>query len=277
MIVYADVLILVNFVVNYFILRLTAKLDKTHYLRYRIILGSFMGGIFSLYIFLPKQHPVLEVIFRIVTASVITLIAFGFKNTRAFLRRVFIMLITTFVYAGIVMGIWLLFRTNKIVINNSVVYFDISAIQLIIVFTITYIVITFAEFIFRRNTVSAASCKLNINIEGRILKLTAIFDTGNSVTDLFTEADTVIVDKTIFENTFNMAVLCSQFSSRYRVIPCSTVAGEKLLEGLRGDSMEIEYNGKKYSFEKPLVLASSQPLKEDFNAILNSDILLKME
>ena len=132
MIVYADVLILVNFVVNYFILRLTAKLDKTHYLRYRIILGSFMGGMFSLYIFLPKQHPVLEVIFRIVTASVITLIAFGFKNTRAFLRRVFIMLITTFVYAGIVMGIWLLFRTNKIVINNSVVYFDISAIQLIL-------------------------------------------------------------------------------------------------------------------------------------------------
>lgn len=277
MIVYADVLILVNFVVNYFILRLTARLDKTQFIRYRIILGSFLGGLFSLYIFLPSQPVVFEIIFRLATAAVITLTSFGFKNIRAFMRRMFIMVVTTFIYAGVMMGVWLLFRTNKIVINNSVVYFDISAVQLIVVFIITYSALTLAEFLFRRKAVAAAKCSLDIRIDGRVLKLSAIFDTGNSVTDLFTEADTVIVDKKVFDSFFDISTISERYSNRYRVIPCSTVAGEKLLEGIRADSMEIEYNRKKFFFSKPLVLASAEPIEEDFNAILNSDILLKME
>lgn len=277
MIVYADVLILVNFIVNYFILRLTARLNKTLYKRYRIILASLLGGLVSLYIFLPSQPIVLETIFRLLTAAVIIFTAFGYRNLRTYLRNLFVMFITTFLYAGVMMGVWLLFKTNKIVINNSVVYFDVSAIQLIIVFIITYTVVTVAEFFLHRNTVKAEKCSVSVYINGRTLTLTAIFDTGNSVIDLFTDADTVIVDKAVFETFFDISTLAQKYASRYRIIPCSTVAGQKLLEGLRCDSMQIIFKGKKYFFEKPLVLASAEPIKDDFNAILNSDILLKLE
>ena len=86
MIVYADVLILVNFVVNYFILRLTAKLDKTHYLRYRIILGSFMGGMFSLYIFLPQSAFMLELALHFSICFLMAFTAFGFVNLKEFIK-----------------------------------------------------------------------------------------------------------------------------------------------------------------------------------------------
>ena len=63
--------------------------------------------------------------------------------------------------------------------------------------------------------------------------------------------------------------------SRYRVIPCRTVSGDTLLEGVRCDKMTIEVDGKNYTFDNPIAVIPKTELGDDFDAILNSEILLK--
>ena len=52
MVIYADILILVNTVIDYFLLRASMRLLKLNCRLLRIIVAAFTGGISSLYIFI---------------------------------------------------------------------------------------------------------------------------------------------------------------------------------------------------------------------------------
>ena len=80
MVVYADILILVNFIVDYFLIKLTACITKSYIKIFRMVIAAFIGSIFSLYIFLPPLNPFLEILLKLVTSAVMVCIGFGFCN-----------------------------------------------------------------------------------------------------------------------------------------------------------------------------------------------------
>ena len=64
MVVYADILIILNFAVDYFLLRAAAFLQHLKPPLWRILLSAAAGGISSLYIFLPPRGVILDILFR---------------------------------------------------------------------------------------------------------------------------------------------------------------------------------------------------------------------
>ncbi len=52
--IYIDVLVCLNFIVNYFLLLATGKFLSRPCKRWRMLLGAFLGGLYSLYILLPE-------------------------------------------------------------------------------------------------------------------------------------------------------------------------------------------------------------------------------
>lgn len=276
MTVYVDVLIAVNVFINFILLLLTAKFNAQNYKPFRIILGAVFGGICSLVILLPISNNFFNILLKLLTAVIMILISFNFIRIKVFIRNVFTLFLLTYIFAGIMLSIWYLFKPQKILINNSTVYFDVSVTFLILLTVAIYIVITVMSSLLKKEAINAKKCKILLYIEEKLLILDAIIDTGNSLEDLFGSGETVTVSEKEFMKVCDGKKIIEKYPKRYRVLPCKTVTGDTILEGVRCDKLEIETEGKTYTFKNPIAVISKSDFTDSFNAILNSKILMKM-
>lgn len=273
MTIYADVLIAVNTIVNFFIILLCGKINKQQIKNWRIILGALVGGIFSLTIFLPLNNGILDAVIKIISAMFMILMSFGFKKIKVFLRNVSTLFLITYLYAGVVFAIWYLFKPQKILIINSIVYFDISLLFLIISIVAIYLAITVFSSIVKKEAVSAKNCCVRLFLDARNIELNTMFDTGNSLSDPLSASPVIIVSKNKLTELCFGEINFVNLPDRYRIIPCRTVSGDVLLEGVRCDKAEIEFEGNTYKFENPIAVISRTPFADEFDAILNPEIL----
>lgn len=269
MTVYADVLILVNFIVDYFLILLSSKFlhIKTKFLR--LILSALTGGVFSLYMLLPQTEYWFQILINILMCAALCAIAYGFKDIKQFFKNVAVLFCVNFAYSGAMIAIWLLFKPYGMVINNSVVYFNISPIFLIIFSVLGYFIATLLHKVLKDKFAQKIYCQVYVYFRNNVLQLTGIADTGNTLRDVFgmceifiTQAE--VIDTLLGEEKNNPA--------RFRKIPCNTVAGEKLLDGYRIDRAVVQCEKNKYVFEK-VVLAVSQTKLTDCEIIINPEIL----
>ena len=131
MIVYADILIILNLAVDYFLLRAAAFLQHLNPPLWRMLLSSLAGGISSLYIFLPPRGVILDILFRTAVCAAVTFICFGFGKIKRFLCSLGVFLLVTFGYGGAMTALWYLLKPSGMTVINSVVYFNISPAVLI--------------------------------------------------------------------------------------------------------------------------------------------------
>ncbi len=274
LIVYADVLIFLNLLVNYFLLLAVARVLNKSVKTHRLVLGSLLGALSSLYIFLPPLSIWLEMIIKAAVCGVMCLIAFGYNGGRAFFKSMLLLVLVTVGYGGVMYAVWLLFSPKGMVINNSVVYFNISLIHLIVFTVLGYVAFSVFYKIFSRRAITAKRCNINVYAQGKSASLTAIVDTGNSIEDVFSQGEIIICDKSVMSQLFGDSEIKGNtaLKSRYRLLPCSTVSGVDMLEGVRCDKAVIHYDGRTVTLEKP-ILALSKTALSDGEAIINPKIL----
>ena len=81
MVIYIDVLLFINTIINYAILITTERLLKRNCRLYRILLGAFTGALFSLFIFVDSDSRLLLFLLRVLSSALLTLITFGSKQS----------------------------------------------------------------------------------------------------------------------------------------------------------------------------------------------------
>lgn len=270
MTVYADILMLVNFVVDYFLISIACRFLHTKPRLWRILLSALTGGIFSLYIFLPQTNIAIELIVHILMCGVLCLIAIGFKSLKTFLRNIAVFFCVNFAYSGAMIAVWLIFKPHGMVINNSVVYFNISPIFLILFSVIGYFGIILIRKFFKKPFEANCYCDVTVFCANKKLALRGLVDTGNCLSDVFGTSQIFITEKNIIK-----LILGDEISNptRFRFVPCSTISGEQLLCGYRIDRAEIVFNNKTYSFKHPILAESKSPLCE-CEIIINPEFLI---
>lgn len=269
MTVYADILVLVNFVVDYFLIAIACRFLHKKPRVLRLILSAATGGIFSLYILFPQGSFVSQLTVQILMSMVLVLIAIGFGGVKSFLRSTIVLFCVNFAYSGAMIAVWLIFSPRGMVINNSIVYFDISPLFLILFSVVGYFFVVLLRRIFKKTFPDQIYCSATLFCNQKTLTLGGIADTGNSVTDVFGYSEILITERATVEELLGDEM---QNPARYRKIPCATIAGETLLEGYRIDCAEVEFNGKKHMFQRPILAISSSPLV-DCKIIVNPESL----
>lgn len=275
MIVYADVLIFLNTLVDYFLLLVTAKFLRERILSIRIVIASIIGGVASLYILLPEVSSVAECLYKILLAFCMSAVCYGVSGVRRYLKNTGVLFLVTCAYAGIMFAFWIIFKPHGMVINNSIVYFNISPLVLVVCTSVGYVIFTMLFKIFKKSSDFAGICDITVFAEGKNIKLDAIIDTGNSIEDIFEKSEIIIADKkqivsllggTDFEHN-------PKLKRRYRILPCNTVSGFDTLDSFRCDSAVISYQNKKIIIKKPLLAISKSELSDGYNAIINPKVL----
>lgn len=269
MTVYADILILVNFTVDYFLLALTSRfLNKSPRLL-RLILGAAAGGVFSLYIFLPQINSFIEIAVHVFMCAAMCLITFKMHGIKDFFRSTAVLFAVNFAYSGGMIALWYAFKPYGMIINNSIVYFNISPIFLTFFSLLGYFLVLFFRKIFKKPFTPNAYCSINVTCCGNNLSLSGIVDTGNSLKDVFGISQIFITEYSVINKILGDEV---KNPVRMRKIPCKTVTGEKLLDGFRIDGAEIVFNKRKYTFKNPVLAVSAVPI-DDCKIIINPESL----
>ncbi len=269
MTVYADILMLVNFIVDYFLISLTGKFLHTKIKLARLISAAAFGAVFSLYILVPQTSFVLQVIVQIFMCAVLCLVAFGFKGIKQFIRCIAVLFCVNFAYSGAMIAVWIIFKPRGMVINNSVVYFDISQLFLIVFSVVGYFVAVFARKVLKRPFLQNTYCEATLLCGDKKITLSGIADTGNSLKDVFGISQILITDNDTVDMLLGEQ---NQDLTRFRKIPCGTITGESLLDGYRIDRAMITFNNKKYDFVNPILAVSKTPLT-DAKIIVNPENL----
>lgn len=278
--VYADILLLLNMTVNFFIIAVTVKVTKSENSLLREILASLVGALFSFYIFLPDGGVFAEVFVRL-AASVATVLTFGgYGNFKLFLRRILVFYGISFLYVGIMLGLWFLFKPQNLVINNGVVYFNFSPLLLIVSTLVCYSAISVARLFTKREAPFADRVKIRIVNGDSTVNATALSDSGNSLCDVISERPVVIVNSELGDKIFGKEN-CRRLSAldvdliggmKIRMIPFRTVRGEGVLAAAECDFVSTD-DGK-VVVKRPLVAVTPDPLGDDYNAVINPDMLV---
>lgn len=274
MVVYADVLIVLNLIVDYFLVLLSSKLLRVAVSVPRALFAGGIGAVSSLYIFLPQSLWIVEFFVRIAICVLMTLAAFGFGSIKKFLRGIVTLFGVTFGYAGLMMAFWYILRPDGMVINNSVVYFDISPVVLIVSTVISYFAVSVIRRVVSRNVPDADICEITVSAIGNSCTVKAIIDTGNSIEDIMGGGEVIVADKGVVTAVFgDFESQNEEISRRYRLLPCDTVSGGGMLEGYRCDKAVISVGGKSTKLCRPILAVSRSPLPQETPAIINPKVL----
>ncbi|MGN1122943.1 MAG: sigma-E processing peptidase SpoIIGA [Eubacterium sp.] len=260
MIIYVDVLFVINFFITYLLLLFTSALLKQRTSMPRMLAAAFEGGLYSLVILVDSLSFLITVIGKLAVSLLIVFTAFGFKRLSVFIKTAVLFYFSNMLFLGIICAVIFAFKTDAIAVSNGVAYFDISAKILLVSAAAAYIISIIVIKIYNHTTGKNEIYSITIFKGNNELHLYAFADSGNKLREPFSDYPVIVADKS--KVSFDAE----------RVIPFNTVAGEGVLQAFKPDKVVI--SNSKVSFETDKVyVAMSNIDSKDFSAILNPQLL----
>ncbi len=251
-VIYVDVLIFVNLIVNYFLILATAKFLYLKVSPLRLIFGEILGSAYSLYIFLPDLPVALALLVRLFMAATIVLVTFGAKSFKIFAKAIVYFFLVSFAFSGIMFGLWYMFRPTGMAVNNGVVYFNISPLVLVISSVFSYLIIEIAGKVLEKRENKNLFCDVFARVGEEDFSFFAKVDTCNYLTEPFSSLPVIVASGEVFHGLFpeGFSVLDSRAleaaggsNLKLRFIPFKSVSGEGLLPAFKPDSVKIGREG----------------------------------
>ena len=194
MVIYGDVLAAVNFVVDLLLLRLTRRLTGIPFRGRRQYLGALAGAVCSFTIFYPIRSWLLELLLRWGCACVVILAAYGRLPLKTFVRVVVVFFAVSFLLAGGVMGLWLLFPNDSIAFANGVFYWNVPPVVLAGCIGAAYLFVSLFDRFFGRDVAPGELWQVKVERGEKAVTLTALRDTGCSLREPFSGQPVLVGD-----------------------------------------------------------------------------------
>ncbi|MBQ5544705.1 MAG: sigma-E processing peptidase SpoIIGA, partial [Clostridia bacterium] len=191
--VYVDVLLAINFFVNYFLLLSSGRILRLTVSRTRICLAAVLGAVSSLTLFLPRMDAVTGFLFKLGVSAVMVLAAFGWRGGRHFARQMLVICGVTCGFGGTMLALWLTLSPGGMVYRNGVLYFPLSPLFVVGATAACYAVITVAGKIASRMELRGRICEAAMTYGSRTVSLRLLCDTGNGLSEPFSGAPVIVV------------------------------------------------------------------------------------
>lgn len=264
MTIYADLLILVNLYLDFFLLWCVCRFFHRPFMVRRLLGGALVGGVLSLVSLLPISSPVLSLCCTALTACLTTLAAFAPVSFRVYLQLTVCFFLCTLALAGFFLLLLQWYTPRNVAVLGSVLYFDLSP-QLLFAFTAgAYLVLWLAKKLLPGRA-NALRCR-HFQIENQGVQVTvfAKADTGCSLREPFSGDPVLLCEEA------KLSVL-PIVPEKVRVIPYHSVGGSGLLQAFRPERLTLAETGQSLSW---YVAVSKAPLSAgQYDAIFNPDAI----
>lgn len=275
--IYADILVTINLAVDYLLLFAAARIAGAEYRRLYGLLGAAVGALYSLIILFDLPAFVLGAT-RLAVSSLMVLITFEKRNFSEFIRLLFIFYICSFLFSGFMMLINSFLHADSFFAGNGIIYFEFSAVGIVLSGTAAFLVTELLRRLFRRGE-PEGTCHIRIFYGGKSAVLKGFTDTGNDLSDPFTGAPVAVCRAASLASVLSKEMLSAENDYTLstdlgmRLVPCKTVSGNVLIPAFRPDKLILDMNGTRYEAEEILIGLSRYAPENTL--ILGRNIVLK--
>jgi len=201
MVIYIDLVFLINFILDYLLL-LTVNVALKRYARlYKLILGALFGSISLLSLFIPLNSVTLSLL-KLFMAIIMSLISFGYKNIKYTLYNILYLYMTS-----IILGGFLYYLKNTFSYKNNglvFIYEGLSINYLVLLIIAPLILYVFVKSIKALKEIKNYYYKVNIILDNYSLSLTGFLDTGNKLKDPITKKPIILINRKILKGNFKI-------------------------------------------------------------------------
>lgn len=230
-VLYADVLFIVNFSMDYVTLYLTSSLLHLKRRMWRMLLASSLGALGGVLCAVYIRSPLFTSIFGVLLCAAMTYAAYGSAPLFPFFRRTAAVWGSGAFIGGVVTAAASCGRGISGILPGVIVGGITAAVAL------------------SRFTGGGApkSAEIEISLCGRSLKLTAMTDSGNLLKEPISGRPVVLLSDSAASRLVGTSALeaaeeklSPEFERRFRLIPYRTVEGAGMLRGFMPDRIAVE-------------------------------------
>ncbi len=267
-VIYADILFVINFLMNYILLRACSAFLRTNFSPARFLLSSLLGGLFSLIILVEGIPDAAVTVGKILFLVLCIFVAFPISSLKEYVRYFGAFFAVNVIFAGIMAALCFFVFPNAVIYTNGIAYFDVDILTLTVVSIISYCIVTVISKVTSARAPQNRFYDLEFECDGRTVTLRALYDTGNSLRDSFSGRPVIIVAGSAVTQKNDI----TDFKN-YRLIPYSSIGGSGLLEAFNVDMVTIKnVNGSYRADNVYIALTQKKIFGSGFNALLGTPV-----
>ncbi len=296
MTVYADVLFLINFLINFLLLSLTARIAHMKVSQKRLLLGTFVAALYAVCMFFPRLSFGYSASAKVLFSLFVVAITFRIRGLRLFLKTVGIFYLVTFAFGGSILAIFSFTGVGAAlgaIMKNGIFYMNLPWKVLVASSLVSYAVLSVGARVFKsRIPRETLLQKVSISFLGKEVWLDALLDTGNALCEPFSGAPVIVAERekllpilpealsTLRADTPPDEEVFSDETvrSRLRMIPFSSLGKEHgILIGFRPDSAKLLVNERLLDAGEVIVAIYEKHLAHDrsYAALLPPSVFSK--
>ncbi|ADL07722.1 sigma-E processing peptidase SpoIIGA [Thermosediminibacter oceani] len=296
MVIYFDVVFIINFLMNFTILWLVKLILKLDAANLRIAAGALLGNLFLLEVFFPSGALLQTIPGKIIVSIMMALIAFYPLSFSEFIKALGFFYFVSFMVGGGAFAIFYLINSEgaftPLVNNISVPWWIllVSSLFLFVFFKFLW------PFIYRILSKETLVVPVTIMFGQDQLKIKALIDTGNDLRDPITNYPVIIVEFSAIKELFPQeirsfmvrepeegleeiikAVSSSYWAARLRIIPFSSIGKSTgLMVGFKPDKVIVNFDNKVYEVRNTVLGIYHKVLSPQgtYRALLNPELLI---
>ncbi|MFD3258511.1 sigma-E processing peptidase SpoIIGA [Paenibacillus lentus] len=209
MVVYIDLIFLMNLLIDASLLLVTAWIRKQRVRAWRILVSAAVGAAYVVMMFLPELSFLFTFLVKFLFSVVMLWIAFGYASLQNYLRNMGAFYMVNFAAAGGILGIHYLLQ-NSGEVWNGIWYsasgglgfsLEVGSIFTVVVF---FIVIVWFKMVVasRRATERVESClaEVRVRIDETTVQCTGLVDTGNQLKDPLTRWPVMVMEASLWDH-----------------------------------------------------------------------------
>jgi stage II sporulation protein GA (sporulation sigma-E factor processing peptidase) len=296
-VVYLDKLFIGNLLADSLILWAAGRLSQIKVKGYRIMIGSVIGSLYSLALFLPGTEYLLGFPLKFAVSLLMITASFAPLPPRKLALCTAFFYLVSFVSGGAVIGIsYFLSQTGGVERITGFSAIISRHIWWGLIFAMAAIwagVAVLPRYFKSRQGLLSMKLAMTIFLEGKGVTVRGLIDTGNSLCDPVSGEPVVVVDysalKDLLPGPMKDSGACSadavammekmmdtSWSGRLRLIPFQSLGNDRgLLLGIKPDRVEFVWDSRKLKVEKVIIGLHGKRLDagRDYNAIINPALL----
>jgi stage II sporulation protein GA (sporulation sigma-E factor processing peptidase) len=294
--VYPDVIFVLNFFLDSFLLYLLVKVNRKRCNIPRLLAGACMGGIFAVInAVFPWMNAIVHFILMYIVASALMIwVLFGKQKWTQLLRQIVVLFVITYFIGGVINSIYYHtnFRLFLLNLGNGCVFSSIRAKMIGFLFLVTVPVVLFVlRFLqwYRSNFME--TYEVELVLFGHSIHTTGFLDSGNCLYDPVYKNPVMVVDSILMQELlppqlwreiekakgydFGQWNISREQLIRLRFIPYQSIGKKGVLIGIKLDKVMIHSGNEIICRGKVIAAISENDLssRENYHVILHRGLL----
>lgn len=298
MVIYFDVVLLINFLMNFLILVFVAIVLKLKVNIAKLLAGAIIGCLFLISIIKPDLVILETLSFKLILSAAMILASFRPCGLKDFIKILGFFYLVSFMVGGGAFALFYFYNLSYPNSSNTLLINNISVPWWILLISSSILLLFFKylwPLLYRMLSKDILLVPMKVEFDDRGLEITALIDTGNDLRDPVSNYPVIIVEFNAIRSLFSSELQAvfmnepdvdfkeigeliskSKWAKRFRIIPFESIGKSRgLMLGFKPDMISVNFDNKILEIKNAVLGIYQRALSPDgsYRALLNRDVL----